>query len=328
LRILNEFFVVTSEGLEGICASELEGFGPVTLIKGGVFVSADLTKQECERIHSAHYIIQVLAKGKTPEELKPVLPKSETFLLRCHPSSEGLEKNIGGEIAEEYGIRVDFKSPELFLRCFATEAGFVLGIDHFKGRLSQRGYRVFTTRHSLNPVSGFALGFSPGNAAFLITSDGTPLIEASLKKHNLPIVRSVSDVQTDLEADTDMAGIALNKIVMRGARQNAMIAGAPVDLKEGAWQEELGKMSGLDTIVAPLNFVVNTEGKLALDICGGLAKLGKRALKKDGELRILVLGARAEGFKKKVLSQGYNPRQEIPFLQGKLPLAILKFSPA
>jgi len=245
-----------------------------------------------------------LTKGKSTEEISL---KAKSFIVRSHPADMELERKLGASIFKASKLKVDFKNPEVIVRVFQN----CIGIDKHQQRLSARAYRVFTTRHSLNPVSAFALANSNKKNLFIITSDGAPLIETSLKAHHLPIPRDPARLKPDNLQDGNFQGIALNNVLKKGARQNAMLAAAPVVVLDREWPKV--ELSEYERIIAPLNFVRTADGITAKAIF-------KKLLDAKRELVVLILTEKAPNFKSPRIKQRTN------FLQGKLPLTILRIS--
>ncbi|RLE42837.1 hypothetical protein DRJ48_02575 [Candidatus Woesearchaeota archaeon] len=340
-----EFCVVTSKGLEGVCSKELQRlFGGCKLcVEPGIVLLELNTKNAIKtlytRVHSAHYIFQIFSKlelidnwmegvAKSPD-LKELL-STKTFAVECIPRSQELEREIGARLVASLKgkARVDLRNPEIKVCCTTTQRWGIIGVDWEKRKLSKRAYRVFTTRHSLNSVSGFALGFNvQDSAVFLVTGDGTPLIETCLYLNKIPLSKQPLLLQHTKPSQRVVA-LALNSVLLRGAKQNATLAGVRelIEWVEIPWQQGLQTLSkSFKNLVVALNFVREAHGTPSLSIFKGVCGYTSHVLLKGGFIAVLVLAHMRDGFKDIARGYGYKLFEEIEFMQGGLALSILRF---
>jgi hypothetical protein len=277
-RSLNKFCIITLPGLEQLAADELEsqGIENPLLFQGGVLCSSRPPK-----LQSAVHVLALT------EEIG-----CRRFMVKVSPYDPELEAELIQEAKQKGGV-LDYKNPEVVLRAFPLLG--LKGLDSAKAPLSKRSYRVFTTRHSLNPVSAYALGRLTVNqlpAGFIATSDGTPAIEASIA----------------INSPVDCFG--LDGTVLSGAKKNAIVAGAQLNIKE-AWKAEL-KSLGI-----PLNFKRSAKGRTPQSIASQAA-----ASFSPATLVLLTLEQAS------ISIEGYSVVSRLGFSQGGLRLALIVLSSA
>ena len=321
-NLRSEFCALTSKGLESLCADEIsKKFGCKATASGGgcVFFNYEGDKDALyKNLRSVHFLVQVIAKSesvKIDEGTAKLIGSS--ILVRVVPSNNLLEAKVGGLIFDQLAalgkqVRVEFKQPETFIRCWTYGKKLVVGIDWGKTQMSRR-LRVFTTRFSLNPVSAYALAAVnnvPGNKAFLVTNEGSELVEAAL-----------------IGGPGKIFGAGVNKIIHRGARQNATVAGVidNIELLEPPWEPAFESLSnsGLSSIGAQLNFKHDSEGNAAVKTFQRLISCAKGKLAPDGWVNILVRVEDKKDFEG--AAAGYSLGFTLEFMQGELGLALLGF---
>ncbi len=350
LKSLNKFLIVTSKGLEEVCKLELISLGlnpienefgffvegnknpnrnklrgifnvsnphfyvahvhPSTASREVFLTNKDLIKS----VHSALFILEVLNEGEDVIKLAKIisLPKVKSFVVRCTPSNSDLEKDIGAAILENYPLKVKFDSPDLLIRVLKKDQ-YLIGIDHAQIKLNHRAYKVFATRNSLSPVTSFALGcsFKETKDLFILTSDGLPLIEAAMAKGNVDIIRDPNSLKPDSLEDKSKIGVGLNRVIVKGARQNALLACAPVTILDTSWEETIDK--SFNRVIVALNFKVNTDGLSSKTLFLEIAK------KLPEKTELIVLSK--NGFESDLLEK----ISTLEFMQGKLALQITSF---
>ncbi len=321
-NLRSEFCALTSKGLESLCADEIyKKFGckAIAAREGCVFFNYEGDKEApYNNLRSVHFLVQVIAKSKQvkiDEDTAKLIGSS--MLVRVTPSNNSLESEVGGQIFDQLvamgkQIRVEFKQPETFIRCWAFGKKLVVGIDWGKTQLSKR-LRVFTTRFSLNPVSAYALAAAnnaQGDGAFLVTNEGSELVEAAL-----------------LGGQGKLFGVAINKVIHRGVRQNATVAGVidKVELLEQPWEAAFESFpnSSLGSVSAQLNFVRDSEGNAAVKTFQRLIACARGKLAPEGWINILARTEDKKYFERAAV--GYKLDSTLEFMQGELGFALLSF---
>jgi putative N6-adenine-specific DNA methylase len=154
---------IPAKGFADVCAKEAKEILNVeTEISNGVVVFTSDLVEICKYIYRAHTPKKVLMyvtdadAGPTliaalREKIKQTglpITKNSSFLLRAHIEDfrverQELEVEIGGDIAELSGAKVDFKNPDVTFYAHEQEGKCWLGIDLSGEDLGKRDFRIF-----------------------------------------------------------------------------------------------------------------------------------------------------------------------------------------
>ena len=299
---MNEFLGITSTGLSRIAAEELRLFDcSVKLIgKSYVVFSCD-SDEDLHELQSFHYVLKKLAVANTKAEMFGLLGAISLarhgYFIRCHPFNLELSKEIA--IALKLSRDLERKAT---IHCFKVEGKYLVGIDIANRLMSKRRYRIFTSRYSLNSVTAFALALftCENNCLFIITADGTPAVEWAL-------------LNKRLNRQVLITATAIDDILLRGARKNALVAGVANMIR---FTKKPAK--GAKAVVLPLNFKCTKTGI-------GYLELLERVVKEYSNVETLSIVVLSE-CERHILSQvnGFELHNRLDFLQGKLKLHFLK----
>ncbi len=267
------FLTFTLKGLERFLEKELVSFKRI----GRFYIT-----EEKPNARSAVAVLKILKITNDFEELLNVKTNAETFSIKVLGADK---ENIKEEFIERIKLKLRYSHPDVRFTLVHTEDKFILGVDVSE----KRDYRIFTTRYSLNPVAAYSLselGFCR-DTGFIITTDGSPLIEFLLKHGGT------------------VKGYCLERSLFNGVRKNVLLSGVEAELHDNL------ELSNFERIVLPLNFSITKAGIRSERLLETARKHAKR-------IAVLTLPSLENQ-----LVKNFNIVERIPFLQGKLEMVLL-----